>query len=410
MQITQHKDDELLELRLAGRIDATWGEHLSTTIEEAVRAGSHRVALDCSGVDYISSLGIGVIVTQYKLLQSVNGSLIVTNPSKFVREILTTVGLSGVLLEGAKNRHLSGPAPARRETRGGAIFEVFPQPTSQPISCMLIGDPGKLASAAYSEADCTNVAFPSGTFGLGLGAFGTGFVDCQSRFGEFLAVGGCALALPTSGADAVPDYVMQAGSLIPHVETLYAITGTGDFSEMIRFDSVADGPGKIGLSELIASLLDLSSSPAIAFVALVETTCIIGTSILRSPALGPVPRQVPAMRDWISFTTERISKRNLALLVGVAGHELPQQAEPFLRPLCPDSRVRAHVHAAVFNYQPVQRGELPFAGIVSKVITSSNPNALLHLMADTRPYEGVGETDMARGACWIGSIKSFKQG
>lgn len=410
MQITQHRDDELLELRLAGRIDATWGEHLSTTIEEAVRAGSHRVALNCSGVDYISSLGIGVIVTQYKSLQAVNGSLTVTNPSKFVREILTTVGLAGILLEGAKNGVPSGPAPTLRKAQSGAIYEVFPQPTAQPISCTLIGDPGKLSSTGFTEHDCTNVAFPSGTFGLGLGAFGKGFLDCESRFGEFLAVGGCALALPTSGADAVPDYVIQAGNLIPRVETLYAITGTGDFPTMVRFDSITDGPGKIGLSELVTSLLDLSTSPAIAFVALVETTCMIGTNLLKSPARGPLPHQIPAMRDWLSFTTERISKRNLALLVGVAGYDVPETAERFLRPLCPASRIRAHVHAAVFNYQPVQRGELPFSGIVSKVITSSNPNALLHLMADARLYEGVGETEMARGACWMGSIKSFNQG
>lgn len=410
MQITHHRDDELLELRLAGRIDATWGEHLSTTIEEAVRAGSHRVALDCSGVDYISSLGIGVIVTQYKLLQSVNGSLTVTKPSKFVREILTTVGLAGILLDGAKAAFSTGPAPVRKETRGGANYEIFPQPTSQPISCTLIGDPGKFSSSGFGEADCTNLAFPSGSFGLGLGAFGAGFVDCQNRFGEFLAAGGCALALPTTGTDAVPDYVIQAGDLVPRVEALYAITGTGDFSTMVRFDSVADGPGKIGVSELVASLLDVSSSLSIAFVALVETTCIIGTSLLKSPGLGPVPLQVPAMRDWISFTTERISKRNLALLVGVAGDEVPHEAERFLRPLSPESPIRAHVHAAVFNYQPVQRGELPFSGIVSKVITSSNPHALLHLMADARPYEGVGETEMSRGACWLGPIKSFKQG
>ena len=138
MQITQHRSDELLELRLAGRIDATWGEHLSATIEEAVRAGSHRVALNCSGVDYISSLGIGVIVTQYKLLQSVNGSLIVTNPSKFVREILKTVGLAGILLEGATNGVPAGPAPTLREIRGGATYEVFPQPVAQPMSCTFI--------------------------------------------------------------------------------------------------------------------------------------------------------------------------------------------------------------------------------------------------------------------------------
>jgi len=410
MQITQHRDDELLELRLAGRIDATWGEHLSTTIEEAVRAGSHRVALNCSAVDYISSLGIGVIVTQYKLLQSVNGSLLVTKPSKFVREILNTVGLAGILLEGGKGIAPAGPAPVLKETRGGATYELYKQPIAKPLSCTLIGDPGKLSSSGYGKSDCRNVEFPAGTFGVGLGAFGTGFEDCKERFGEFLALGGCGLALPTSGADAVPDYVIQTGKLIPQIETLYAITGAGDFSTMVRFDAIADGPGKIGISELVTSLLDLSATPAIAFAALAEATCVIGTSLLKSPALGPLPRQVPSMRDWLSFTTERVSKKSLALVMGIAGRQLPQEADSFLRPLCPESEIRAHIHAAIFNYQPVQRGELPFAGIVPKVIASSNPNALLHLMADARPFEGVGETDLARGACWMGPIKSFNRG
>jgi len=97
-------------------------------------------------------------------------------------------------------------------------------------------------------------------------------------------------------------------------------------------------------------------------------------------------------------------------VMGIAGRQLPQEADSFLRPLCPESEISAHIHAAIFNYQPVQRGELPFAGIVPKVIASSNPNALLHLMADARPFEGVGETDLARGACWMGPIKSFNRG
>jgi len=410
MQITQHRDDQLLELRLAGRIDATWGEHLSATIEEAVRAGSHSVALNCSAVDYISSLGIGVIVTQYKLLQSVNGSLVVTSPSKFVREILTTVGLAGILLEGGKGTAPAGPAPAHKETRGGATYEVYKQPVAHPISCTLTGDPGRLASTGFGVADSRAVEFPTGKFGLGVGAFGTGFEDCRDRFGEFLALGGCALVLPTSGSDAVPDYVIQAGKLIPQIEALYAITGAGDFSTMVRFDVIADGPGMIGISELVTSLLDLSSSPAIAFCALAETTCVIGTSLLKSPALGRLPDKVPAMRDWLSFTAERASKKSLALVVGIAGRELPDEAEPFVRPLCPESPIRSHIHAAIFNYHPVQRGELPFAGMVSKVISSSSPHALLHLMADARPFDGVGETELARGACWMGPITSFNQG
>ena len=216
--------------------------------------------------------------------------------------------------------------------------------------------------------------------------------------------------LPTSEPDGVPDYIVEEGDLIPRVETLYALAGAGDFSTMVRFDPLADGPGKLGLSELVTALLDFSGSAAIGFVVLAETACIVGASLLKSPALGPLIHGVPAVRDWLTFTTERISEKSLALLAGVAGRNIPDHAAPFFRPLQPNSEILAHVHAAVFNYRPVQRGELPFAGTVPKVIAASNPKALLHLMADSRPYEGAGETDLVRGACWMGPIETFTRG
>lgn len=409
MEITQHPCGELLELRLNGRIDGTWGDHLSTTIEKAVRAGSHHLALNCSGVDYISSLGIGVIVTHYKVLKSVNGSLLVTHPSKFVRQILDTVGLTSILIDGA-DAPTAASAKARREVRGAAVYQVHPQLAAQPLSCSLIGDPGKLTTTGFSAADCRSIMFPRGTFGLGLGAFGTGFADCENRFGEFLAAGGCAVALPTGEPDAAPDYLIQEGSLIPRVETLYALSGAGDFSTMVRFDALSERSEKIGISELLTTLLDFSSASAIGLVVLAETACIVGTSLLKSPALGPVDHAVPGVREWLSFTTERVSEKNLALLVGVAGRDVSGETAAFLRPLRPGSTIHAHVHAAVFSYRPVQRGELPFAGTISSIIAASNPKALLHLMADSRPYDGVGETDLARGACWIGPLKTFSRG
>jgi hypothetical protein len=82
----------------------------------------------------------------------------------------------------------------------------------------------------------------------------------------------------------------------------------------------------------------------------------------------------------------------------------------FLRPIKADSPVSAHVHAAVFPYRPVQRGELPFGKVVADTLAASTPNALLHLMADSRPFEGVGETDLARGACWMGPLHSIARG
>jgi len=409
MQITQHPGADSLELRLTGRIDATWGDHLGSTIEQAVRAGAHHVVLNCAGVEYISSLGIRVLVVQHKLLNSVKGSLTIAEPSEFVRHILSVVGLSGLIGE-ATNGSVGALAVIPRETCGNAAYEIYPQAGAKPLRCTLVGEPAKLATTGFSADDCRTVAFPAGTFGLGLGAFGAGFADCQTRFGEFLAAGGCALALPTNERDAVPDFVIEEGGLVPRVETLYALTGAGDFSTMIRFDALAEGGGKIGLSELTSTLLERSSSSAIAFVVLAETVGIVGATLRKSPALEPLAHGVPAVRNWLSFTTERIREKSLALLVGVAGRNFTGEAADFFRPLRAESPIQSHIHAAVFPYRPVQRGELPFAGAVANLLSASSPNALLHLMADARPFEGVGETDLARGACWMGPIETLARG
>ena len=416
MEITQHPGADSLELRLSGRIDATWGEHLGATIENAVRAGSHRIVLNFAQVQYISSLGISVLFQQFKLLKSVNGSLTITNPNKICSSVLTTVGLTGIMAsdvaEAPANTTL---ASQQKLQRGGATYEIYPQKAAQPLSCALIGQPKLLGTAGFSQAECCSLTFPTGSFGLGLGAFGEGFTDCQGRFGEFLAAGGCAITLPTNEPHALPDYVIEQGELVPRIEALYALAGKGDFSMMVRFDALNELQGKIALSELVGTLLHISAVNAIAFVVLAEAAGLVGASLRKSPDGQSLAHGLPAVRDWLSFTTERTSEKSLCLLVGVAGRNMPVDAEAFLRPLSiesssSESPVLAHVHAAVFPYRPVPRGELPFVKTVAEVLAASTPNAVLHLMADTRPFEGVGETDLVRGACWVGPLQAIARG
>ena len=408
MQITQHPEAELLELRLTGRLDATWADHLSSTIEHAVRAGSHRIVLNMAGVRYISSLGVGVLVRQLQLLQSVNGSLTITQPSTPCRTVLTLCGLADFFrINGGQASAATLVAGERTLVRAGATFQVFPQHTVRPLSCSLVGRPQQLRSTGFSASDCHSLNFADGTFGLGLGAFGEGFADCESRFGEFLAAAGCAIALPTSDTNALPDYVVEQGDFVPQVESLYALAGSGDFPMMVRFDTNADGPGQIGLSQFVDALLDISDSELVAFVVLAEAAGIVGASLQRSPVSKPISLELPDVRDWLLFTSERKKERSLALLVGVAGRKVPQAVTEFLRPMNNDSPLLSHVHAALFPYRPVQRGELPFAKTIASVFANSTPSTVLHLMADTRPIEGVGETDLLRGTCWAGPLRAI---
>ena len=249
---------------------------------------------------------------------------------------------------------------------------------------------------------------PGGSFGLGLGAFGEGFADCQGRFGEFLAAGGCAITLPTNEPHALPDYVVEQGGLVPQIEALYALAGKGDFSTMVRFDAFAEGQGKIGVSELIDSLLHiLRRGRRIAFVVLAEAAGLVGAALQKIAGGQPLAHELPAVRDWLSFTTERTSEKSLCLLVGIAGRTMPEEAAAFLRPIKTElqrARIGARSRGGV-SLSACAAGRVAFRRDGGRSFAASTPNAVLHLMADTRPFEGVGETDLVRGACWMGPLQ-----
>ena len=410
MEIPRTQRPEALELRLRGRLDAYWADHVGKAIDDAIRAGSHRIELNFSQVEYLSSAGLRVLLKFYKELKAVQGSLTITEPSGGAYAVLKMAGFAGMMVAAPAATAL---APAQAEPcsveKSGATFQVFDQSPGAQLQCSLIGQPEKFFDGGFQEGDCTSVSLPPGTFGLGLGAFGSGFEDCRERFGEFVAVAGMAAALPTDGS-SVPDFVVTEESLVPELKVLYAVTGKGQFAQMMRFDAGPEPPGVISLSNLVEAAMEISGANAAGVVLLAECAGLIGAALRRSPGRADAqsPLEFPGIRDWLSFTTERTHERNLTLLVGIALREPPARAAPFVRLLSPDARVQGHIHAALFPYRPVQRGELLLEKAIGGLMATDRAQTLLHLLNDDREFEGLGQSELMRGACWIGPIADFQ--
>ncbi len=410
MEIKKTQSGEALELRLHGRLDAYWADHVSKAIDDAIRAGSHKIELNFAQVGYLSSAGLRVLLKYYKELKAVQGSLTITQPSGGAYAILQMAGLAAMMVASPAAAALA-PAKAGPHSieKSGVIFQVFDQAPGSELQCSLIGQPEKFFEEGFQEADCTSVSFPPGTFGLGLGAFGSGFQDCRERFGEFVAVAGMAATLPTDGS-SVPDFVITEEALVPELKVLYALAGKGQFARMMRFDAKPEPPGVISLSSLVEAAMEISGTKAAGVVVLAESAGLVGAALRRSPGRADAksPLAFPAIRDWLSFTTERTNERNLTLMVGMAVREPPALVAPFVRLLAPDARVHGHFHAALFPYRPVQRGELLLEKVVSGLMAAGSAQTLLHLLADDREFEGVGQSEFMRGACWIGPMADFQ--
>ena len=411
MEIVTQQLGDALEVKVRGRLDNYWTDHLRTNLEEFTRRGAHVIRLNLSEVSYLSSAGVGLLVQVYRQLKEIGGTLIIASPSDRVKQLLDLCKLSPILLT---NQATATPVVHKREIRrftsALAAFEVSECSSQQPLTFELIGDPGLLKSCRFGPKDCQTLKFPTPTFGLGLGAFGHGFEDVQSRFGEFLAVAGSAAYLPTDGTN-VPDFMVSSGDLVPEVNVLYGLRCEGEFTDLLRFEAVSvDSP--VVLSELVATALQISGASAIGMVIVAESAGLVGAALRRSPAMAAVanasPFRYPEVRTWLSFSTERLYSRSLALISGVAASSASAPLAPLLRRMGKEASPMGHFHAAAFSYRPLKKGDFDLKATVSTLFATETLQGVLHLLTDDREAAGPQQSEFVRGACWIGAVSEKK--
>ena len=137
----------------------------------------------------------------------------------------------------------------------------------------------------------------------------------------------------------------------------------------------------------------------------------MGATLRQSPVLanGQSPWHFPAVRDWLSFTTEPTNERNLALIVGFAEREPPLETAAFLHRIGQGTNAQGHFHAAVFPYRPLPKGNVNLQKTITSLLGTESAQTVMHLLADDREFEGVGQTELIRGACWVGPLRILRQ-
>jgi anti-anti-sigma factor len=411
MEIVTQQLADALEVKVKGRLDNYWTEHLRRNLEEVIREGAHGILLNLAEISFLSSAGVGLLVKFHTQLKGIGGSFVITHPSDRVKQVLDLCRLSPILL--AQKVPVVLPlhkTEVRCFSTPDASFEVIESAPNQSLICERIGDPGLLKGCRFSPEDCRTVTYPPATFGLGLGAFGEGFEDAQTRFGEFLAVGGSAAYLPTDGTN-VPDFMVSNGELVPEMNVLYGLRCEGGFTQLIRFDT-AEAEGPISLSGLVRTSLEISGAPLIGMVMVAESAGLVGAALRRSPAsaagVHDAPFKYPEVRSWLSFSTERLYSRSLALVSGIGASSECAPLTPMLRPLGAKALPIGHFHAAAFSYRPLKKGNIDLNATVTTLFETETLQGVLHLLSDTREAAGPQQSEFVRGACWISTASEIR--
>jgi hypothetical protein len=177
----------------------------------------------------------------------------------------------------------------------------------------------------------------------------------------------------------------------------------GAWRRHLRFEC-AERDDATTLADIAAVCLDMAKAEAAAVVVLAETTGLIGAALRRSPYDSAADDffDFPDVRTRLTFTAEPAFRGSLALVAGVVQKPGGPVPSTHLRPL--GDGLAGHFHAAAFPFRAFKKGRLVLADTVRTLFEDTGVQGVLHLLTDSRPVVGVGQSEFTRGACWIGAI------
>ncbi len=406
MEIVSEQLGERLILQAAGRLDSHWADHLTRELDEWVRKGQHRITLDLAGIVFISSMGIRVLLSFQRKLKGLDGSFGIQNPSDPVREVLELAGIMKMFAPREEPATAKAASQELHYSTASTRFEVFAL-GGAGMACRAQGRPDRLDGCQFTAVDCERVALPATTVALGLGALGNDFEECRDSFGEFFAVAGTAVCLPGNGSNQC-DFLVAEGGYVPEVQSLYSLVCEGRFSHLVRFDSL-DANHPTSLSELAEAALKLTGAASVCIAIAAESAGLIGASLRRSPATradASAPYGFPAMREWLSFSTERLDAGSMVIAAGVVtdATRSPEALQPFVRALGVAGSPNGHVHAAPFRFKPLPQGLIDLQRTIKPFFDGESAQGVLHLLCDDRDADKPEESRFLRGACWIAPL------
>jgi anti-anti-sigma factor len=413
MEITRTARAEQFEIKLKGRMDATWSDHVARALAECVQSGQHVIMVDMAEVDYLSSAGIRILVLYARQLSKIQGRFGVVNASNSVRKVLELSGLA-VLLMAQAGPTISPASPTEASpgrvvlSEAGATAEVFQLDPEATLRALWPGDSAAWIEGRAQPETCATVEFPANVIGLGLGALGSGDASSTPPFGEFLAAAGATVCQPADGSNK-PDYLLQQAALTPSVKVAYGMLGRGGFRQLLRFDKGPQQPS-LPLSTLARACLGTLGSEAAGMVVVAETASLIGASLQKTPCCQPAASRAqdifafPGIRDWLSFTAEAAFINTTCLIVGFAATKGIGASLRLLKPMVRSGELRGHFHAAAFPYRPLRKGNVDLTNTIQPLFESEQVLGLLHLLNDWREVIGSGESRFQRGACWCAPL------
>lgn len=98
MNIKQIKRNGSLIIVLSGELDESMADYTRKNMDKIILdEGSSNVIFDLSGLSFMDSTGIGVLLGRYKIIKKLGGNAMITGANKQIDRVLTMSGLYTIM-------------------------------------------------------------------------------------------------------------------------------------------------------------------------------------------------------------------------------------------------------------------------------------------------------------------------
>jgi len=406
MEIQTRQVGTVLVVALEGELDAYWAEEAERELRACLEQGHYRLVLDLSGLTYLSSAGLRVLLRLHQRITRLSGELCLAAPRPFVQKVLTTSGFDrtfpvftdvGQALAAAAPEEVAAEgiwATAEAHEVPSGAFRFLPSPyqgEGPGVRVRAIGQADDFLHSRATLERLTTLDLSDLGYTLGIGALGEPGPMVLDRLGEFLSLPGAIYWLPGDSRQ-VPDFLVAARPQTPSpmpntqhpklpVHLLYGLTLEGPHQVYGHF-TAADQEEGVSLNDLAQALSGWAATRegyvgAVGLVLRADVAGLWGVGLKRSPRTENAPANDQKInhreniKDWLHFPTEPAYANHTLLAVGMLKAE-------------EQGSISTHLHGAVFRFVPELGGDRPLEDELAQVVQQGELVSVAHLLPNTR--------------------------
>ena len=97
INITKESEYDIFIIKVEGDVDASSSIHLDKAIRDAIEKGQKNIVIDCTGLQYISSAGLGVFMSYIQDFEDSGSKFVLFGLNPKVANVFEILGLDQLL-------------------------------------------------------------------------------------------------------------------------------------------------------------------------------------------------------------------------------------------------------------------------------------------------------------------------